>query len=306
MQAITEDTRGDLWIGGDTGLLRWSGGVTTEFRAHGLMGNDGQVGVSGLVAMPDGTLWVGIGKAGPGLGLQRLNDGQWTAIRLPGFDSTAVAVTALRRDRQGALWIGTFDQGLYRLRDNAVEHFDSTRGLSGNNVLSFAEDQEGNLWVVTSQGLDRFSDTRVVSYSTAEGLCSSEVDTVLASRHGGVWIGGDQALSHLKDGRVSCMRPGRELPGTQVTSLLEDQVGRLCIGPENTLWVYADGRVVKVRRADGTDTGMVTGMTEDSAQHLGCGRRRPKCAHRRPHRSGGVLMRCRAGCRGSLVSWVGL
>jgi signal transduction histidine kinase/ligand-binding sensor domain-containing protein len=268
VQAIAEDARGDLWIGGDTLLLRWRGGVPTEFRPRGLMNNDGQVGVSGLVAMPDGTMWVGIGKAGPGLGLQRLHAGEWAAVTLPGFDSTTLAVTALRRDREGALWVGTFDQGIYRVHSNAVEHFDTTRGLSGNNVFAFTEDNEGNLWVATSQGIDRFSDTRVVSYSTAEGLCSSEVDTVLSSRQGGVWVGGEQALSYLKDGRVSCMRAGRELPGTQVTSLLEDHAGRLWIGLDTTLWVYDAGRFSKVRRADGSDTGMVTGITEDSAHRV--------------------------------------
>ena len=45
-QALTKDTRGDLWIGGDRLLLRWNGRVQSEFRPRGLMSNEGQVGVS--------------------------------------------------------------------------------------------------------------------------------------------------------------------------------------------------------------------------------------------------------------------
>jgi signal transduction histidine kinase/ligand-binding sensor domain-containing protein len=266
--AMTEDVRGDMWIGGDTGLLRWNKTLQAGFWPPGLKQNESQTGVSEIVAAPNGDLWVGFGKAGPGLGLQRLVNGRWASLTMPGFDSTTLTVTAMRRDGRGTLWVGTLDRGIYRIHDNTVEHFDSAKGLSGDYVLNFAEDREGSLWVATTQGLDRFSDTRVVSFSAAEGVCSTEVATVLASRDGGVWTGGDGALSRLNDGRVACIRAGKGLPGSQVTSLLEDHAGRLWVGLDTALWIYANDSFRKVSRADGSDLGMVTGIAEDSANNV--------------------------------------
>ncbi len=72
---------------------------------------------------------------------------------LPGAD-----VMSLFNDRQGALWIGSSDRGVFRLYDGRLDHFGSENGLLElfNDVSDFFEDREGNLWVATSKGLDRF------------------------------------------------------------------------------------------------------------------------------------------------------
>src|SRR5262249_53922342 len=154
----------------------------------------------------DGGIWVGFGKPGPDLGLQRITRGRLAPYKTPAFDGTAFTVNTVRVDREGVAWVGTGEHGLFRLQGDTVEHFDRTHGLSGNFVVDAIEDREGNLWVITTNGLDRFSDTAVVSFGAAEGLCTGETDTVLASRDGGVWIGGDRALIRLKDGRITCIR----------------------------------------------------------------------------------------------------
>src|SRR5262249_47359585 len=144
-------------------------------------------------------------------GLQQLIHERWHAFKTPELDGETLDVAALHRDRSGALWIGTTDKGVYRLYGNRVDHFDSANGLSSNVVWNFAEDREGNLWIVTNSGVDRLSDLAVVSFTTQEGLCGPEVDSLLAARDGTIWIGSGGALGHLQDGRVSCVRTGRGL-----------------------------------------------------------------------------------------------
>ncbi|MGE3277757.1 MAG: two-component regulator propeller domain-containing protein [Vicinamibacterales bacterium] len=265
---IAQDAQGDFWIGGDTFLVHWNHGVKAAFRPAGLQDNVSQRGVAGVVPEPDDSLWVGFNEPGAGLGLQQLRDGRFRPFVTSGFDSETLTVTALHRDRDGALWIGTSNRGVYRIVHGAVEHLDSTSGLSGNYVYAFTEDREGSVWVATTEGLDRFSDTRAVSFSTAEGLCTPEVDTVVPSRSGGVWVGGDGALTRLVDGRVSCVRAGEGLPGHQVTSLLEDHAGRLWVGLDTTLWVYDGGTFHPISNPDGSDLGMVTGITEDAKHDI--------------------------------------
>ncbi len=269
--AFLADRDGTLWVGGDTLLLRWTHGAPTVYRPPGLAGNSGMDGIAALAPSPDGGLWVGIAKAGAGLGLQRFIDGQWQSFETPTFHGSSVVVTALHADREGALWVGTYGRGIYRIHHAesvVVDHFDRTNGLSGDWVRDIAEDREGDLWVATTQGVDRFADTPVASVSVAEGLCSAEAESVVAARDGSIWTGGDGALTHLRDGAVTCFRSGRELPGVQVTTLFEDHAGRLWVGLDQGLWVYDGGRFLQVTRPDARPLGIVTGIAEDAGQRI--------------------------------------
>ena len=96
--AIAEDAHGDIWIGGSSALVRWSGGVSTVYEPSGLK-NNSATGVTALVATPDGAMWVGIAKAGPRLGLQHLVHGRWESFKTPVLDGDSLIVTALRMDR---------------------------------------------------------------------------------------------------------------------------------------------------------------------------------------------------------------
>jgi len=200
---------------------------------------------------------------GPGVGLQHLVQGQWRSWVTSGFDSSDLGVAALLMDRQGALWIGTHDQGIYRIYQDKVEHFRGADGLSSDNVYNLFEDREGNVWAATSKGIDRFRDLRVATYSVVDGLCTSEVDSVLAAHDGTLWIGGDRALGVLRQDHPSCVATGTTLPGNQVTSIFEDREHRLWIGIDNSLTIYEKGAFRPINRRDGTGLGLVAGITED-------------------------------------------
>jgi signal transduction histidine kinase/ligand-binding sensor domain-containing protein len=266
--SLLEDAEGHVWVGGNTTLLRWADGKTTEYPPSGLRNNAGFGGILALASSPDGTIWVGMARDGPGLGLQRLVKGRWQSFDTPTISGSALYVTALNADREGTLWVGTGNRGIYRIRGDTVDHFDSTNGLSNDYVIGLSEDREGTLWVTTGQGIDRFSKTPVVGYSVTEGLCSQEAVSILAARDGSVWIGGDGALGHVQEDTVSCLRAGHGLPGSQVTSLLEDHAGRLWVGVDQNLFVYHQGEFRQVSKPDGGAIGLVTGMTEDAEHNV--------------------------------------
>jgi signal transduction histidine kinase/ligand-binding sensor domain-containing protein len=260
---LTEDRSGNLWAAGTSALLRWKPNSSSVYKPAGLQSNRNQGGVQGLAANPDGTLWVGMALRGRGMGLQQLVQGYWKPFITPELDSSTLEVETLFLDRKNTLWVGTLQQGIYRIHDGMADHFSTADGLSSEHVYNFFEDREGDLWIATSKGIDRFRDFRVASFSTREGLSTAEVDSVLGSRDGTVWIGGYEGLDALRPHAISHIQKAQGLPGEQVTSLLEDHAGRLWVGIDNTLKIYKDGRFIGINRSDGTPTGMVVGMTED-------------------------------------------
>ena len=265
---IAEGAQGDLWVGSDIDLVHWKSGSSTAFAPRGLQSNGGEAGVTSIAVAADGTVWTGMDVRGPGLGLQHVVQGELRSWLASGFDSSDLSVAALLIDRQGALWIGTNDRGLYRLYQDKIENFRRVDGLSSDSVYKLFEDREGNIWAATNKGIDRFRDLRVATYSAVDGLCTSEVDSVLAGHDGTLWIGGDSGLGILRQDQPSCVATGKGLPGHQVTSLFEDRDQRLWVGVDNSLTIYEKGRFTPVNRQDGTGLGLVVGVAEDADRNI--------------------------------------
>ncbi|MBL8292748.1 MAG: PAS domain-containing protein, partial [Bryobacterales bacterium] len=164
----------------------------------------------------------------------------------------------------GSLWLGSSDNGLYRLYGGRVDHFGAADGLSSNTVISLFEDREGNLWVATSKGLDFFRDSRVITLSASEGLSSDHAGSVLATDDGTVWIGNRGYLDAFRGGQITSVR----IPGKRVTALLQDHARRLWVGIDNMLTFYEQGQFHKVNRPDGSPLGTTTAMAEDREQNI--------------------------------------
>jgi signal transduction histidine kinase/ligand-binding sensor domain-containing protein len=258
---LAADNRDNLWIGGDTAIARWRPGASEVYRPQSLRSNQGNEGVTGLVATTDGSLWVGIAVPGRGGGLQHMVNGTLEPFRAPKLNGETLLVQTLYRDRQNSLWVGT-SQGLFRIRGADVDHYGSADGLSADYIYGIFEDREGNLWVATAQGIDMFRDLRVRSVSRHEGLNEDAVESLAASQDGSVWIGTSR-LQVLRSGGVSFVSE-RELPGNQVTSLFVDHTGRLWAGMNNKLFVQERGGFRQITKEDGSALGMVMGITEDS------------------------------------------
>ncbi len=267
-QPLFNDVLGNLWIGSSVGVCRWKSGDAKTYLVKALTRVQGLAGVSAIAAGNDGSVLVGMRQQGKGLGLQELREGVWRDYILPGLDGPEMHVSTLLRDREGDLWLGTANNGLYRVHAGRADHFGSADGLSSDAVQGIYEDREGDLWVATSRGIDRFRNTRVVSYSIREGLTSEDVDSVIASRDGTVWVGNLNALDVLRhdrfnDEKFNGIGPPRGLPGTLITSLFEDQSGRKWVGVDSGLTVYENDQFRWINKPDGGSLGVVTAIVED-------------------------------------------
>ena len=171
----------------------------------------------------------------------------------------------MTHDREGSLWVGTEDNGLFRIHGNVVEHYGRTEGLSSDSVWGFLEDREGILWVTTTNGIDSFRDPPITSFSAVQGLALDGVVGVLASRDGTVWVANADALEHIeKNGAVSSIRGGKGLPRDQVSSMLEDHGGNLWVGVYDGLFVLRNGRFQRITEPDHQPFGLISAMAEDT------------------------------------------
>ncbi len=266
--SMIRDRFGYLWMGTETSVISWKQGSSRIFSPESLRSNAMQAGVLSLVLEADDSLLVGIAKQGPGLGLQRLTHDKWEPVVVPGFDGSRYAIHALFRDKQNALWIGTHNEGIFRLFQGKVEHFGSQDGLSGDTVYRIFEDREGTLWVATDKGLDNFHDLPITVFSKEVNPKAAEFDNLVTLPDGTLWVGGEGALYTLQNGTSIFHPQGGDLSGKQVTTIFGDHTGRVWIGWDNTLNTLKDGRFTPINMPDGHPVGMVVSMTEDSEGSL--------------------------------------
>ena len=261
--SLAEDTLGNIWISGSTGLCRWKPGSSSTYFQDELKRVGGANGVTAVSAGVDGSVWAGA-ELGAGPGSANLLGRLGRTRSCPECATPERSASLI--DSENTLWVGTTGQGIYRVHNGKVDHFRSTDGLSSDLVDSFYQDREGNLWVTTSQGIDRFHDLEVTSFSKSEGLSADFVTSVLAARDGTVWAGNSVALNFLRQGRLPASRAQMGGPGLRVTSLLEDHLGRLWIGVGQGLWVY-DGKRIQAVQSDGGPL-VIQAMTEDIDQNV--------------------------------------
>src|SRR5262245_2696998 len=257
--ALSEDPDGNLWIGAPNELIRWRDGSFETYLRDRLEGRY-VLSTSSITAASDGSVWAAIPRENQGL--FRIVRGLPDKASFRGIEMTAV--TTLLGDRDGSLWMGTRQNGVYRVHGERVDHFGSADGLSSNVVSGFFEDGEGNVWVATSRGVDCFRASPVVAFSTTDGVAATNVGTVLASGDGTVWVGGVGSLDAMRGDHVTSMR----IPGRSVLALWQDHSERLWLGLSTTLSVLDRGQLRAINRLDGSRMGMVAAIAEDREQNV--------------------------------------
>ena len=245
-------------------LVRWRPGTpaTTYFGEIAELAKGD--GVGEVAVGPSGTAWASLDGTGPQLGVRHYSGGKWTSYVVPGFDGARTLSHALLVDRRGSLWVGTQNDGVYRICGGVADHYGVSDGLSGNGVGGLFEDREGNLWVLTDGGLDMFRDTALISYTTRQGVSERGLHSVMALRNGAVWIGTGGALSILRkqDGKTANF--DRKLSGQGVGPMLEDHSGVVWLGVDLALMRFQDGRFREIGGQRFAGIGEVNAIAEDS------------------------------------------
>ncbi|MBN6148971.1 diguanylate cyclase [Xanthomonas sp. AmX2] len=261
------DARDRVWIGSLDGLLLRDerGQLRRAPAAFGL-----PPGLAWPYRAADGTLWLVAGED-----IYRLQGERAVRVaRIPGQGH----FTAMLRDRNGELWLGTENQGLLRIGRHGVEHLPAGDLLPNGRVVSLLEDAEGSLWIGANGGLFRLRETLFTSYTRRDGLSGDYLRAVLEAPDGALWIGSAAGLDRMDgDGRIAPV--ALRTPGGKAPSVLS-----LARGADGDLWVgtYADGvyrlRDGRVRRhygqADGLPSGHVRTIAVDAAGTVWIGTQR--------------------------------
>jgi signal transduction histidine kinase/ligand-binding sensor domain-containing protein len=248
IESLFEDRENNIWVGTSNGLDRFRDfAVVTLTQKQGLS--------SAIVAavLPDreGNIWLST----PG-DLDRWNSGQTKTYR--------IHPESLLQDDRGRIWTSTSREFGY-LEDG---RFTSIEGVPGGNILSIAQDTEGNLWVANEPvGLLRISPQNEIREIPWAGLGHKEHASVVAAdrRQGGLWIGFFLGgIAYFSDGQVRASYTTTDgLGAGRVSDFRFDDDGTLWVSTEGGLSRLKNNRVATLTRKNGLPCDAVHWAMED-------------------------------------------
>jgi len=103
-------------------------------------------------------------------------------------------VRAIHQDAQGALWIGTQNDGVYRDDGHGLTRFTRENGLANDQVRDILEDRDGTVWIVTAEGVSRWADGAL---QTVNGREYSSVDDWRPGPDD-LWFKGDKSSGYTR------------------------------------------------------------------------------------------------------------
>jgi signal transduction histidine kinase/ligand-binding sensor domain-containing protein len=251
---LYEDSKGNLWLGVETGLWRWRPGPPKFYPLI-----DDPDGIRALAEDADGALLVGWNG-----GIFRFVDGETEAYHLPGI-AWRFGAKRILCDRDGGLWIGTQTQGLLHVHQGRMDSFLPSDGLSGANINAFLEDREGSIWAATINGLDRFRNFAVSTLSVNQGLSNALVTSVLADRNESVWLSTHGGLNRWSNGQIETYRLGSGKLNDLPESLFQDDRGRIWVSTGRGIGYFEKGKLIPVIGVPG---GNILSISQDTAGNL--------------------------------------
>ena len=277
VRVLFEDREGNLWVGtGTGGLARLKRRlVSTYAEADGL--TDGPV----LTVRAAGEkLWAGAADG-------RVFELQGEPFRssLEGAGSLGAPVRSMIQARDGAVWIGTFGNGLVRrdgdgsetrrdIAPNARERFLPAIGTFArvDKITSLLEDRAGTIWVGTFYSLYRLAGSNVLVKVPVGGReILAQVMALLEGREG-LWVAFEGVgIARISGDEAMWLTRREGLANHFVRALHEDRDGNLWIGTTAGLSCWRRGRLSTWTSAHGLLSDAVLQIIEDQQGNVWLG-----------------------------------
>lgn len=270
---VVADAHGIVWATSDGGIFRLEGarveplaGVPPSFLARRVE-PDGE-----------GGFWIGAAD-----GLRRLRRGVLTHVPL-GLP-THPTILSLFRDREGSVFAGTAQHGLFQLHQSPFTGIGPGEGLPPGSVLAVTVAVDGTIYAtVACEGVARVRREKVDLLPLPNGACPTSLhlfrdgsllvgtsesgvfrkernsfvridvpgltgaNSFLEDSRGRTWVGTHQSGLFVSDGDLASLRPVEKtgLPSQRIRDLAEDPKGRIWIATRGGLAVFEEGRLRKV------------------------------------------------------------
>lgn len=245
VRCIYKDSRGFMWFGTATGLIRYDG--TTVYRYEHARGGTNTITdnrINAIMEDAENNLWVGTAQ---GLVIYNREQDNFNDVDSIVGNTNHLNnryITALCNDGEGRMWIGTHGQGVnvYDPRTYTFTYLNADTGQSNvppNDYVTALFLVDHTIWAATKGGLDLFNTRslrRLPLPVVDQSLASKEITQVREDATGNMWL-------TTVDGEVIKLTPEGERYLVHKTQLRrhmlkegEGSILTLSIDAESNVW----------------------------------------------------------------------
>jgi ligand-binding sensor domain-containing protein/signal transduction histidine kinase len=264
VQSFLADSLGTLWVGTDQGLTALSSApIVDNNTRHEIQPDLGATSILTMFEDREHNLWVGTDTTG----LHILRRQKFRT--LPSL--SAYPITAITQTSDGAVWLGSKDDGLFRYEDGQTRHLSTKDGLISDVILTVAADRDGSLWIGTADGLNHLRGEKIESYTSADGLPDDFIRSLFADRDGSLWVGTRRGLAHRQNGHFTVLSSADGLTSNLIGAMLRSSSNDLWVGTLDGLVRIRDRELTVFTKAQGLSSDVITSLFEDANHTLWVG-----------------------------------
>lgn len=247
VDAILEDTEGNVWIGTNKGLaLQRKGESNFENYIHKEYDNKSLTDdyIISLFQDKSGLIWVGSYD-----GLNNFNPKvNINSYIKSDFEENSLndnMVHGIYEDSEGLIWVGTNEGGINVINKytNEIKYYqhnsEDENSISSNRVWQIVGDGGNEIWIATSGGLDKFDKstglfTRYKNIYGENSIIYNDVVSLCIDKEGILWIGTRNGLCSFDRKNeftdYSYLLDKYKINDRYISSIYEDSDGMLWIG----------------------------------------------------------------------------
>lgn len=221
--SILNDSKGNIWfsnLGGD--IFKYDGESYTHFSAINDMTTNF---VKEIFEDSKGNIWF-------------LSKNQ--IIKFDGVHIKSIIVSktyltadlmAITEDHDGAIWVGTFGDGLLKIQNDTFSHLSEKGGLKSNYINDLFCDDTGKLWIGSENGLMIYSKGSLEYYTVDHGLSNNQILCMTQDQQGDYWIGTQAGgVNHISNNKIKVFNESDGLLSLTIRSVFEDDGGNMWFG----------------------------------------------------------------------------
>jgi len=245
--SLYQDSMGDIWAGTNAGLYKLDKrrNLFVSYFEDSRSNHQQLGGIRTICEDTRGRLWLGTFSS---IFLLDLKDNQHQLL----LNQQSGAI-CIKRDKSGAIWIGTGGYGLYVYTPNVI-HFESFTEKSGvgwpnESVRSILVDSEGRLWIASYGGFYMMNRGRK-TFGIIHTKMSDPVRSILQDRDGKLWFASDLGIAcmNIRNNSIRYFSHHPEDPASLSSSI----VAGLFQDSHGAMWAVTPGCIDKLNIKSGT------------------------------------------------------